>query len=239
MREIVLDTETTGTSTEDRIVEIGCVELQDRMPTGKTFHVYINPTIEVPKEAVKIHGLTYDFLKTKPVFKRIVNKFLAFIGEAPLVAHNASFDVRMINAELARLDLPPLSNEIIDTLVLARQARPGRKNSLDALIKEYGIRTERELHGALLDSQILADIYVELLGGRQHMMELVAVDTKKEYEKPDYGPRTFISRITPEEQIDHTFFVASLGKDSIWAEYLGRKPVEMDVWATKPKEEAA
>lgn len=226
MREVVIDTETTGTSTEDRIVEIGCVELRDRVPTGKTFHVYINPQREVPKEVVKIHGLTYDFLKTKPVFKRIANKFLTFIGDAPLVAHNAAFDVRMINAELARLERPALTNEIVDTLVIAREKRPGKRNTLDALIKEYGIKTERELHGALLDSQILADVYVELLGGRQHTMELAVIDAVAEIGKTDYGTRTFVSRITPEEQLEHAFFVASLGTGSIWSQYLNPTAIE-------------
>lgn len=227
MREIVLDTETTGLSAEDRVVEIGCVEISDLLPTGRTFHVYINPQRQIPAHVTKIHGLTNEFLKRKPTFGRIVDKFLAFLDDAPIVAHNASFDTRMLNAELARLGQPPLNNWVIDTLDLSREVRKGAgKHTLDAICDHYKIdRKKRTQHGALIDAEILAEAYLQLRGGRQHGFELVVDNTEPEYVRPDYGPRPFRSRITVEELSAHATFVATL-KNPIWAEYLNPEMAE-------------
>ena len=172
MREIVLDTETTGFKPEDghRVIEIGCVELVNHLPSGRTAQWYINPEREVPDDAVRVHGITTAFLADKPLFRDIAVEFLDFIGNAPLVAHNATFDVNFLNAELKRLALPPLApgREIIDTVQLARRKFPGAGASLDALCKRFAIdNSGRSLHGALLDSTLLAEVYLELLGGRQ------------------------------------------------------------------------
>ena len=223
MREVVWDVETTGLSfEEDRIVEIGCVEIVDILPTGRTFHVYINPQRPVPAQATKIHGLTYDFLKRKPTFARVVDKFLDFIGNAPLVAHNATFDTKMMNAELKRLGRPELANRMVDTLALSREVRKGKgKHTLDAICAEFKIdTTKRTKHGALLDSEILAAAYLELRGGKQHGFSLVVVETKDEYAKPDYGPRPFTSRLTDAEIEAHIAFVETI-KNPIWDLYRG------------------
>ena len=170
-RQIVLDTETTGLDpkTGDRIVEIGCVEILDLMPTGQTYQAYINPERPMSASASDITGLSDDFLKDFPRFCDLADDFMAFIGEAPLVIHNAAFDVGFINAELARLERAPLNPaRIIDTLAIARKKFPGQPNSLDALCKRLNVdNTSRTKHGALLDSEILAAVYAELLGGRQ------------------------------------------------------------------------
>jgi DNA polymerase-3 subunit epsilon len=168
MREVVLDTETTGLSCleGDRIMEIGCVELWNHIPTGRTFHEYINPEKEVPPEVVKITGLTTNFLKQFPRFSEIVDKFLEFIADSPLVIHNAKFDIQFLNSELAFLDMPPIPmGQAIDTLLIARKQFPGQPASLDALTKRFNINIPREKHGALLDSQILAEVYLVLKGG--------------------------------------------------------------------------
>ena len=171
MREIVLDTETTGLKPEDghRIVEIGCVELVNHMPTGKTFHCFINPQRDMPVEAEKIHGLSTAFLKDHPIFMQVVDSFLSFIEDSPLVIHNAAFDMKFLNAELDRLCRPvmPLARAV-DTLKLARQKFPGAQVTLDALCRRFSIdNTQRTKHGALIDSELLAQVYLELLGGRQ------------------------------------------------------------------------
>lgn len=227
MREIVFDTETTGlNAADDRIVEIGCVEIEDLMPTGKTFHVYINPTHPVQREAFKVHGLSNDFLKTKPVFKRVVNRFLKFIGDAPLVAHNANFDMAFINAELGRLDMEPLTNPIIDTLALAREKRPGSKHTLDALCRHYDIDiSRRKKHGALLDAELLAEVYVELRGGRQMSMDVLVDTTAKVFQFPKarQRPTPLPSRVTDEDLKAHRAFVAEMGDAAIWNEYLEAK----------------
>ena len=179
MREIVLDTETTGFKPEDghRVIEIGCVELINHLPSGRTAQWYINPEREVPDDAVRVHGITTEFLADKPLFRDIVVAFLNFIGDAPLVAHNAAFDVNFLNAELKRLALPGVTpgRTVIDTVQLARQKFPGAGASLDALCKRFGIdNSGRSLHGALLDSTLLAEVYLELLGGRQTGFALAA-----------------------------------------------------------------
>lgn len=220
MREIVLDTETTGLDpqTGDRLVEIGAVELKGHMPTGKTYHQYINPERDVPKEAVDVHGLTYDFLRDKPLFKDVAADFLSFIGDAKLVIHNAAFDMKFLNAELKWLGMTQLPFErAIDTLAIARKRFPGSPASLDALCRRYGIdNSARTLHGALLDSEILADVYLELVGGRQP--DLVLTDTQsaaatdgqaakwRAYPRPTSLP----SRVTDEEAAAHRTFVESI-----------------------------
>ncbi|HEY0114842.1 MAG TPA: DNA polymerase III subunit epsilon [Allosphingosinicella sp.] len=178
MREIVLDTETTGLSPlgGDRVVEIGCLELLNRVPTGRTFHAYFNPCRPMPSEAEAVHGLTDIFLSDKPLFPDLCQDLLEFIGDAPLVAHNASFDIGFINNELALCGRPSIcTTRIVCTLVLARQRLPGAKHSLDALCTRYGVdRSIRIKHGALIDAQLLAQVYVELTGGRQIGLGLAA-----------------------------------------------------------------
>ena len=176
MREIVLDTETTGMdpSKGDKLVEIGCVELDNHVPTGRTYHQYINPERDVPAEAVAVHGLSYDKLKDKPVFAQIYAEFLEFIGDARLVIHNAEFDMKFINAELKAVGHAAIPfTRVTDTLAVARRKFPGSPASLDALCRRFGIdNSERTYHGALLDSELLAEVYLELMGGRQHGLSL-------------------------------------------------------------------
>lgn len=223
LREIILDCETTGLNRKvDRIVEIGCVEIVDLMPTGSTFHKYINPTHPVHREAFRVHGLSNDFLKTKPTFRRIVNQFLRYIGDARLVAHNASFDMGMINAELERLDLPPLQNEVVDTLEIARDQRPGNRHTLDSLCKAFKIDiSRREKHGALLDAELLSDVYVELRGGRQFGMQLV-LEAKQDnalFQPARQRPVPLVRRISDEERAAHEAFIKTLGEDAVWLDY--------------------
>jgi DNA polymerase-3 subunit epsilon len=176
MREIVMDTETTGLDPADghRIVEIGAIELVNLLPTGRVYHQYINPERPVPREAENIHGLGNDFLRNKPVFARIAADFLDFIGDAKLVIHNAAFDMRMLNAELTRLGQPVLPiSRALDTLEIARKRFPGAQASLDALCRRFGVdNSGREKHGALLDTELLAEVYLELMGGRQQGLVL-------------------------------------------------------------------
>ena len=178
MREIIFDTETTGFDPKsgDRLVEIGCIEMVNRVTTGATFHAYFNPQRDMPAAAEAVHGLSITFLSDKPLFGERAGELLEFIGDAPLVAHNASFDFGFLNAELALCGMEPVSlDRMIDTVALARARHPGAKNSLDALCTRYGIdRSHRTLHGALLDAELLAQVYVELTGGRQIGLELAA-----------------------------------------------------------------
>lgn len=225
VREIILDTETTGLdpATGDRIVEIGAVELLNHLPTGRTFHVYVNPERDVPKEAEAVHGLSSAFLRDKPVFAAIANDFLEFIGDAALIIHNASFDMAFINAELGFLRLPSITSErVVDTLHIARQKHPGAANSLDALCRRYGIdNSKRTKHGALLDSELLAEVYLELIGGRQTALILEASATKKAAtvvaaQIAQQRPLPLPSRLTEEERAAHAAFVAGLGEHALW-----------------------
>ncbi|WP_316207508.1 DNA polymerase III subunit epsilon [Bradyrhizobium sp. SZCCHNR3118] len=224
MREIIIDTETTGLERKlDRIVEIGCVEINNYMPTGRSFHQYCNPLHPVHKEAFKVHGLSNEFLKTKPTFKRIVNKFLTFIGDARLVAHNAPFDLGMINDELERLEMPLLQNEIVDTIELARLKRPGKRATLDALCAAFKIDTsKRTLHGALLDAELLSEVYVELRGGRQYGMSLFG-DEESTPTNQSYAARQrpvpLPLRVTDEDRALHAAFIAEMGEKAIWRDY--------------------
>jgi DNA polymerase-3 subunit epsilon len=226
VREIILDTETTGLDPAkgDRIVEIGAVELLNHLPTGRTFHVYINPERDMPKEAEAVHGLSSTFLKDKPVFASIAQDFLEFLAEDVLIIHNASFDMAFINAELGFLRMPSISPErVVDTLHIARQKHPGAANSLDALCRRYGIdNSRRTKHGALLDSELLAEVYLELIGGRQTALILEASVTRRaatrvaaqqiSYQRPAPLP----SRLTDEERAAHSAFVADLGEHALW-----------------------
>lgn len=227
-REIVLDTETTGLSPAagDRLVEIGCVELINHIPSGRHFHVYVNPQRSMPEEAFRVHGLSEEFLADKPLFGAVVEDFRAFIGDATLVIHNASFDMGFLNAELERAGHKPLANKVIDTVMLARQKHPGARVSLDAMCKHYGIdNTRRTLHGALLDSEILAEVYLELLGGKQVSLALIAettvsgVDAIATRVTASQRPHALPQRLTPDEAAAHAAFIATLGEESIWQRY--------------------
>jgi len=226
-REIVLDTETTGLSPAngDRIVELGGVELVNHIPTGRTLHRYINPQRDMPEEAFRVHGLSEAFLADKPLFAEVADEFLAFIGDATLVIHNAPFDMGFLNAELERLKRPALANPVIDTVQLARQVHPGARVSLDALCKHYGIdNSRRTLHGALLDSEILAEVYLELIGGRQVALALTA-ETRMEAEivlerrAARQRPVPLPPRVDPATLAAHLALVRSLGAEPLWDYY--------------------
>jgi DNA polymerase-3 subunit epsilon len=227
MREIVLDTETTGLDPVrgDRLVEIGCVEIFNRMPTGQTFHCYINPERDMPEEAFAVHGLSTQFLSDKPLFADVVEEFLAFIGDAPLVIHNASFDVGFINAELSRIARPAIPRErLVDTLLLARRKHPGVSNRLDDLCSRYAIdNSRRTKHGALLDAELLAEVYIDLIGARQSQLiltETVVVEIETVGDRPRRQRAIpLATRLTAAEQAAHREFVATLGDQPIWNDY--------------------
>lgn len=234
MREIVLDTETTGFEPSEghRIVEIGAVELSNHLPTGRTFHQYINPERPMPKEAFDVHGLGDEFLRDKPVFRQIGRAFLDFIGDARLVIHNAAFDMKFLNHELKQIGLPAIEwSRAIDTLAIARQRFPGSPASLDALCRRFGVdNSAREKHGALLDSEILAEVYLELVGGRQPDLVLSGPETKRTGTgqdqsdtgwKPRPRPEPLAPRLTAEEAAAHAAFIAKLGDGSIWKKRAG------------------
>lgn len=228
-REIVMDTETTGMDpfTGDRIVEIGGVELINHLPTGNHYHVYINPERDVPAEVVAVHGLTTEFLRDKKVFAQVYTEFLDFIGDAKLVIHNAEFDMKFINHHLQEMGAPAIGKErVIDTLHIARRKFPGSPASLDALCKRFGIdNSNRTLHGALLDSELLAEVYLELMGGRQTGLSFTAdntgnaaADTETNFmprsNKPVREARQF--PISDAEINAHADLVAALGDASVW-----------------------
>ena len=228
MREIVLDTETTGLDPFQghRLVEIGCVELVNRIPSGQTFHRYLNPERSMPAEALAVHGLTDEFLKDKLFFAEVADDLIAFLGEAPLVIHNAAFDIGFLNAELERVSRPLIARErMVDTLLLARRKHPGASNRLDDLCSRYGIdNSRRSKHGALLDAELLAEVYVELIGARQAQLilsqtavvGLAAGAPIILRERPVPLP----ARITAEERAAHRNFVATLGAAAIWRDYV-------------------
>ncbi len=227
MREIILDTETTGLdpSTGDRLVEIACVETINTVPTGENFHVYIDPQRDMPEGAFRVHGLSIEFLTGKPLFQDIMDDFLTFIGDAPLVIHNAEFDMRFINAELQRFNRPPLPmTRVVDTLSLARRKHPGAQNSLDALCTRYRIdNSRRTMHGALLDAELLAEVYVELLGGRQSALvlasEIKIVETVQIITVTT-RPEPLAPLIDVPEENAHRAFVSAMGEKAIWQKYL-------------------
>ncbi|MEQ1697765.1 MAG: DNA polymerase III subunit epsilon [Hyphomicrobiaceae bacterium] len=233
MREIVLDTETTGFDPKngDRLIEIGCVELLNRLPTGNEYHVFINPERDVPQDAQNVHGISTEFLRDKPLFAAVAGDFLKFIGGDTLVIHNAPFDIGFLNAELARVKRPALEmTRVVDTLAMARRKHPAGPNTLDALCKRYGIdNTKRVKHGALMDSLLLADVYMELLGERQTALLLssnkapgngangrgaVAV-------KALLRPVPLPSRLTEADLADHAAFIGQLGEKALWGRFEG------------------
>lgn len=230
MREIVMDTETTGFEPSEghRLVEIGAVELFNHMPTGRIYHQYINPERAMPKEAFDVHGLGDDFLRDKPLFREVAQDFLDFIGpDSKLVIHNAAFDVKFLNAELSWVKKPLIDpGRAIDTLMIARRKFPGSPASLDALCRRFGIdNSAREKHGALLDSEILAEVYLELLGGRQPDFALSAVDSRQggatavEDWRPRPRPVPLPSRLTEAEAEAHAALVAKMGDSAIWKRF--------------------
>jgi len=229
MREIVLDTETTGLDPlrGDRLVEIGCVEIFNRMPTGQTFHRYLNPERDMPAEAYAVHGLSTEFLAGKPRFAEVVKEFLEFIADAPLVIHNASFDIGFINAELDRLKRAAIARDrLVDTLLLARRKHPGVSNRLDDLCSRYAIdNSRRTKHGALLDAELLAEVYIDLIGARQSQLVLASETRgaqaglsgemlRRQREVP------LSPRITDADREAHRAFIASLGDKPIWNDFL-------------------
>ncbi len=230
MREIVFDTETTGLDPVQghRLVEIGCVELLNRFPTGRVFHKYCNPERDMPIEAFNVHGLSIEFLKTHKCFHEVVDEFVDFVGDAPLVAHNGYFDLAFINAELGLAKRPVFARDrIIDTLMLARRKHPGASNRLDDLCARYKIdNSKRTKHGALLDAELLAEVYIELVGARQTTLSLVTISgtasmlpgaqssQRRERVKP------LEPRLSDELIAAHRAFVATLGDDAVWKKYL-------------------
>ena len=227
MREIVLDTETTGFEPSEghRIVEIGAVELLNKMPTGRTYHQYINPERAMPKEAFDVHGLGDDFLRDKPVFKAIARDFIEFVGESTMVIHNAAFDMKFLNAELTALGHPGLPmSQSLDTVAMARRKFPGAPASLDALCRRFGIdNSAREKHGALLDCELLAEVYLELIGGRQpdFVLATAAAQTAAHQRASQAGrakprPEPLPSRLTAQEQAAHQALVAKMGDAALW-----------------------
>jgi DNA polymerase-3 subunit epsilon len=229
MREIVLDTETTGLDPLDghRLVEVGCVELINGIPSGQTFHAYFNPERSMPAEAFAVHGLSDEFLKDKPFFAESADELIAFLGDAPLVIHNAAFDLGFLNAELERAGRALIARErLIDTLLLARRKHPGGSNRLDDLCVRYAIdNSRRTKHGALLDAELLAEVYVELIGARQAQLVLSqAAAPGAAIGEPiivRQRPVPLVSVVSDEDRAAHQAFIATLGENAIWRDYLG------------------
>jgi len=230
MREIVLDTETTGLDPYQghRMVEIGCVELFNRIPTGHTFHRYVNPQRDMPAEAFAVHGLSAEFLKDKPCFADVVEDLLVFLADAPLIIHNAAFDLAFLNAELERCARPLIARDrLVDTLLLARRKHPAGPNSLDHLCARYAIDSSRRTkHGALLDAELLGEVYVELIGARQAQLGLAdAVTVVTAVREGDtvirIRPQPLLPRLSEAAREAHRAFVATLGDNAIWRDYLG------------------
>ncbi len=228
MREIVVDTETTGLDPlrGDRLVEIGCVELFNHMPTGQTFHRYLNPERDMSSEAYAVHGLSTEFLADKPLFSAVADEFLAFVADAPLIIHNASFDASFINAELEKIGRSPLPRErLVDTLLLARRKHPGVSNRLDDLCSRYAIdNSHRTKHGALLDAELLAEVYVDLIGARQSSLVLATATAVRVEAQLDMPRRQravpLAPRLTEAARAAHRAFIATLSKP-IWQDFFG------------------
>ncbi len=223
VREIAFDTETTGFDAkgEDRITEIGCVELLDFLPTGKTWHVHVNPQREISARVTEITGLTEEFLKDKPLFKDVAQGFCDFVEDSPMIAHNSDFDRGFINAELERADFDPYPRtRFVDTLVLARQKFPGASNSLDALCKRFDISlASRSTHGALIDAELLAKVYLELKGGRARSFDLQSEEQAVEFvtKAARNRPTPLQPLLTAEERVAHEKFIAeTLSDNAIW-----------------------
>jgi DNA polymerase-3 subunit epsilon len=239
MREIVLDTETTGLDARggDRLIELGCIELVNRIPSGREFHTYLDPEgRDVHPDAEAVHGISTAFLKDKPRFTEVAERFLEFVGDAPLVIHNASFDIGFINAELQRVALAPITmDRVVDTLALARRKHPAAANSLDALCKRYGIdNSKRDKHGALLDASLLAGVYVELLGEKQAALVLAPQGTPPlqagfARTAARQRPAPLAARVTEALEAAHRNFIETLGPNAIWKRF-----VEARADAAKP-----
>ncbi|HEX5507577.1 MAG TPA: DNA polymerase III subunit epsilon [Pseudolabrys sp.] len=232
MREIVFDTETTGLDPFDghRIVEIGCIELLNRIPTGVTFHRYLNPERDMPPEAFKVHGLSVEFLKDKPLFADVADELLDFFGDSALIAHNASFDFGFLSVEFDRVKRAGFSRErLIDTIALARRKHSAGPYSLDALCLRYGIdNSRRTKHGALLDAEILAEVYLELIGARQAQLGLAekgagGINGRNGSAAIRLRPVALALRITDAERQAHRDFIATLGESVLWRDYLPRE----------------
>jgi DNA polymerase-3 subunit epsilon len=228
MREIVLDTETTGLDPLDghRLVEVGCVELVNRIPSGQTFHAYFNPQRSMPAEAFAVHGLSDEFLKDKLFFAEVADDLIAFLGDAPLVIHNAAFDLGFLNAELDRAGRSLIARErMVDTLLIARRKHPGGSNRLDDLCVRYAIdNSRRTKHGALLDAELLAEVYVELIGARQAQLILSQATVPGQAIGEPIMVRErlvrLVATVTAEERAAHRAFVATLGENAIWRDYV-------------------
>lgn len=243
MREIVLDTETTGLDPKkgDRLIEIGCIELVNRMPTGKEFHRFVNPDRDVPAEAEAVHGISTAFLQDKPRFQDVAAEFVDFIGEDTLVIHNAAFDIGFLNMELQRLKRPAIDmSRVVDTLQLARRKHPAGPNSLDALCKRYGIDNSKRIkHGALMDSLLLAEVYLELLGERQANLGLSSEGKRAQSSETRRGklkvaaaarPNALAPRLTSAMIEAHRAFITTLGEKAIWKRYFDAdKPPQGDI----------
>ncbi len=233
MREVILDTETTGLDPKkgDRVIEIGCVEIYNRIPTGREYHCFINPEREVPAEAEAVHGLSSAFLRDKPLFRAVAKPFLDFIANDPLVIHNANFDVGFLNAELERLKFKAISmTRVVDTLALARRKHPAGPNTLDALCKRYGVDVSRRTkHGALVDSLLLAEVYVELLGERQAAFglhsaaaaaaELAGRNALSGAQVARVRPVPLPDRLRSSDRLAHRSFIEELGAKAAWLKY--------------------
>jgi DNA polymerase-3 subunit epsilon len=226
LREIVFDTETTGLDPYQghRLIEIGCIELFNRTPTGQVFHRYLNPERDIPAEAYAVHGISAEFLRDKPGFAAVADELLSFIGDAPLVAHNAMFDLGFLNAEFERCAKPTLGRErLVDTLLLARRKHPAGPNRLDDLCSRYGIdNSRRSKHGALLDAEILAEVYLELIGARQAQLILVETSSSRADERTSAiraRPTPLAPRVSADEREAHRSFIEALGAAPIWHDY--------------------
>lgn len=234
MREIILDTETTGLDPKrgDRLIEIGCIEVFNRTPTGREFHCFINPERDVPAEAQKVHGISTDFLKDKPLFDKVANAFLNFIGDDTLVIHNAQFDIGFLNFELERAGYPALMmDRVVDTLAIARRKHPAGPNNLDALCKRYGIdNSKRTKHGALVDSLLLAEVYIELLGERQAALGLQSSGASSAERTSRTGkrqakqrPQPLAARVAADTIAAHRAYIEKLGAKAVWLKYWPQK----------------
>ena len=223
MRQVVLDTETTGLRPSEghRVIEIAAIEIIDYLPTGKTYQQYINPQRDVPETSFKVHGLSYEFLKDKPLFENIVKELLEFVGEDPIIAHNVDFDIGFLNYELNACGIESLKNEKIDTVSIAREKFPGQSVSLDALCKRFAIdNTQREKHSATIDAELLARVYIELMDARELSLDLntmsVAEKSISSFDIEKIKNRNLASRLSDQEKKLHDEFIQTLGEHSIW-----------------------
>ena len=223
MRQIVLDTETTGLrpSKGHRVIEIAAIEIIDYLPTGKTYQQYINPQRDVPETSLKVHGLSYDFLRDKPLFEHIIAEFLEFVGQDPIIAHNVDFDIGFLNYELNACGRESLKNEKIDTVSIAREKFPGQSVSLDALCKRFAIdNTQREKHSATIDTELLARVYIELMDARELSLDLnnvkVVEKASSSFNIEKIKNRNLAPRLSDHEKKLHHSFIKTLGEHSIW-----------------------